>query len=136
MRAGRVALLIALVAGLTACGGSSTRTVGGCAIEIEFEPSATAAQIERFRGRVLAIPHVETVQLVGRREHLRRFLAQLRAADDGSPEIDVVRARARVLLGSQLIAFPEHELDVPGILAELQELPEAVSSVAERDACG
>jgi hypothetical protein len=53
MRAGRAVLLITLVAGLAACGGSSKRAVGGCAIEIEFERSATAAQIERFRGRVL-----------------------------------------------------------------------------------
>jgi hypothetical protein len=138
-----IALVFLAVLALVGCS-ERTRSAGRmpdsylgkpCAIEMEFERSAAAEQMDAFRRRVRAIPGVGHVEILPRRRVIELFRAELRRSNYTGKAFDSLAARAQRFAAPVLIATPDRKIDVPAIVRALQELPEAVTSVIDRPSC-
>jgi hypothetical protein len=133
-----IASLGALV--LSGCGGEQFDEIdvsygGECVVEIELERGAAQDEFDAFKRRVEGIAHVDRIQVLSRAGNIGRFREAIRHEGHAGKTYDQLMARARRHAGRVLLVKAEDDRHVPAILRSLQELPAAVSSVAERDSC-
>jgi cell division protein FtsX len=137
------ACLVLVAITLTGCGKeartritSSDSFLGdGCAVEVGFERDATDQQQQRFRRRVESIPGVARVEIISREQVIDLFKNALHEEGYSGEQFDRLAARVERRAGATLIATPRSIAEVPRILTALEELPAAVSSVADRSSC-
>ena len=125
---------------LSGCGGDPSNEIdvsydGECVVEIELERTATQVELHAFMGRVEGIAHVDRIQVLSRAGNIARFREAIRQEGQAGETYDQLMARAHRYAGRVLLVKAEDDRHVPAILRSLQELPAAVSSVAERDSC-
>ena len=125
---------------LSGCGAGHSGEIevaynGECVVEIGLERSATQADLDTILRRVEGIPHVDRVQVLSREGEIRRFRDAVRRQGYAGDTYERLMARARREAGRVLLVKADDDRHVPAIIRSLQELPAAVSSVAERDSC-
>jgi hypothetical protein len=125
---------------LSGCGGERLDEIdvsygGECVVEIELERGTTQDEFDAFMRRVEGIAHVDRIQVLSRAGNIGRFREAIRHEAHAGKTYDQLMARARRHAGRVLLVEAEDDRHVPAILRSLQELPAAVSSVAERDSC-
>jgi hypothetical protein len=134
-------LPIFLVTALSLAGCGADGTSGGevvsylgndCAIEMQFERTATQREVRAFAHQVRSTPHVATIELMSREMNIALFKAELRRSGYAGLESRQLEARFHRDAGRVLIATPDDNGNVPAIIDALQMLPAAVSSVADR----
>ena len=125
---------------LSGCGGDQSDEIdvsygGECVVEIELARAATQGELDAFIRRVEGIANVERIQVLSRAGNIARFREAIRQEGQAGETYDQLMARARRYAGRVLLVKAEDDRHVPAVLRSLQELPAAVSSVAERDSC-